>query len=110
FSYAVIFEYAGKLFDLFEQLLVSQYTMGFRRVIRLPDNRGFIAEFINMPIEAIFRDIKPSALKPFDFRILKIPVQHLIPFTAPIKIFGNTRPEFLGLFYAILVGLLIIIK
>ena len=84
--------------------------MGLIRIIWLPNNRWFITELVNMPIEAVLRNVEPSSFKPFDFGFLEIPIQYTIPFAPPVKMFSNSRPKFLRFLYTLLVNPLVLFK
>src|SRR5690606_18142111 len=110
FTDTVIFEYIGNLFDFCQQLLISKHPKGFIGVVRFPDDSGFVAQLVNMPVKAVFGDVEPCTIKPFDFGFLEIPIQHSVPFTSPVKMFCNSRPKFLRFFYALLVNPLVFLK
>src|SRR5690606_13781855 len=109
-SDAIVFQYVTKLFYLFQQLLVGKHAVGLGGVVRFPDNGRLITIAVNMPIQAVFGNVQLSAFKPFNTRLLKIPVQDLVPLAAPVKIFSDTRPKFFRVLNALLVLLLILLK
>src|ERR1044072_3469967 len=63
-----------------------------------------------MTIQAVFRNIQFPALEPFNVRVFKVPFQHFVPFAAPHKGLGHIGPETFGIHYALVIGLLIVIK
>ncbi len=107
FSGAVVFKHMSKLAYLIVQLLVGEHPVVFGRVIGFPDDGRLIARLFQVPVEAVFGNIKFSAFKPFNIRLGKTPAQYMIPLFTPGIFFGNAAPECLGLLNALLINVLI---
>ena len=108
--YPVVFQHIGKLHHLVQQFLIGKNPMRILRIIRLPDNGRFIAILCNMPVEAILGNIQLTALKPFNVRVGKIPVEHFIPFFAPNKMLSHACPKFFGMRKAVGIGHIVLVE
>src|ERR1700744_6720739 len=104
---AIVLQYIGELANCFVQLFIGEYAVILVRVVRFPDDGGFVAQRFQVTVEAILGNIELSALEPFYFWFGKVPFQYLIPFFAPIKIVGYFLPELFGLFNTLFIGFLV---
>src|SRR5438132_13772544 len=72
------------------QLLVSERVL--IAGLAFPDERGFIPPpSRQMPVEAVVGNIDLAADKPL--RVWWFPLQHSVPFLAPMKLFRHARPK-----------------
>ena len=89
-------EYVGKFTDLFVQFLVGQRSV-FPRLVALPDDGDLIAFCIEVPVEAIIRDVSLAADKPLNRNRPRVHVvvvrPHSIPLLEPVKLFGLCGPK-----------------
>ena len=70
FNDAVGLEHIGVTADPVVDLAVS-IALTLARLIGFPDNRGLVAAFRQMPVDAIVGDIEFPALEPLDFRLVE---------------------------------------
>src|SRR4051812_32821913 len=75
FFYAVVPEHMSELAHLKVQLRIGKGPGQFFRVIGFPDDRRAVSKLGEMPVEAIFRNVKFTAQEPFYFGIPEVPFQ-----------------------------------
>ena len=74
--HAMLLEHIGEAADLLVQLGVSDVAR-LRRIVALPDDRGLIGAFGQMPVDAIHRDICRAVLEPADRDIVRVEARML---------------------------------
>ena len=93
---AARFEHVGEFADLFVQLLVGQRGV-FPRLVPLPDDGDLIAFGIEVPVEAIVRDVGLAAGKPLNRNRPSVHVvvvrPHSIPLLEPVELRGLCGPK-----------------
>ena len=90
------------------QFPIGEDSMVFLRIIRLPDNGGFVPHHPEMPVQAVLRDVQLASLEPLYIVIFKIPFQQFIPALAPVKMTGNIRPESFRIIHTFFIRLLVL--
>ena len=110
FLYTIVYEHLRYLANPLVQPVIGNDAYPLFRVVRLPDNGGFIAHRCQVPVDAVLGDVQFCSFEPFYPGLLEIPFQDLVPFPAPGKMSGNIAPERLRVFNALLIICMILIK
>jgi hypothetical protein len=85
------------------KLLIGKRPVLFQR-FPLPDQRNLIASpGIEVSVEAIITRIELPAVKPFDFRLAKVPFQYLVPFLFPVQLLRKLPPKLLRILNRLLI-------
>jgi hypothetical protein len=94
---AVVFEHVGKLAHFGVQRLVGE-LLALAGVVALPDERDLFPAFLQVPVQAVVRDVQRGIGEPADGQIIGrtavIEVRHLVPLFEPGHLLvGNLTPE-----------------
>ena len=95
---AIVLEYIGKLVHLGMQLCIGEQAVVVIRVIGFPDDRRLVGLVYQVPVNTVFSDVERCAAEPFDGRLLKIPIQDLVPGLLPLEMAGHIPPKIFRIF------------
>ena len=87
------FQNIGQAADLFVQFPICDAFVQIR-FVAFPEDGNLVSAIRQVPVQTIVRNVEIRPGIPFDIRLIKIPIRHLVPFPAPTdQFFRLLRPE-----------------
>ncbi len=95
---AVRFQHVGELADILVELAIGDRAVRRGRIVRLPEDGGLVAALVEMPVDAVGRDVEFAVLEPLDrdVRCVEGGVLDLGERLDPVEPLGLLGPEAFG--------------